>query len=59
MPAKIYALKVYTYRKKAGVSKHSSKKILQFLWKVVTYLLKNVKHEFEHDIDSTGDIRHS
>ena len=33
---------------------------MQLLWTVVTYLLKNVKHEIEHDIDSTcGDIRHS
>ena len=28
--------------------------------KVVTYLLNNVKHEIEHDIDSTyGENRHS
>ena len=35
-------------------------KNVQLLWTVVTYLLKNVKHEIEHDIYSTyGDIRHS
>ena len=33
---------------------------MRLLWTVVTYLLKNVKHGTEHDIDSTyGDIRHS
>ena len=31
-------------QKKAGVSKHYLKKIMQLLWTVVTYLLKNVKH---------------
>ena len=47
-------------QKQAGVSKHSWKKITQLLWTVVTYLLKNVKHGIEHDIDSTyGNIRHS
>ena len=31
---------------------------MQLFWTVVTYLLKNVKHGIEHDIDSTyGDIR--
>ena len=31
---------------------------MQLLWAVVTYLLKNVKHGIEHDIDSAyGDIR--
>ena len=45
-------------QKEAGVSKHSLKKIMQLLWTVVTYLLKNVKHGIEHDIDSAyGDIR--
>ena len=30
----------------------------KLLWTVVTYLLKNVKHGIEHDIDGTyGDIR--
>ena len=43
----------------AGVSKHSWKKIMQLLWTVVTYLIKNVKHRIEQDIDSTyEDIRH-
>ena len=36
-------------QKEAGVSKHSLKKIMQLLWTV----LQNVKHEIEHDIDST------
>ena len=27
------------------------KEIMQLLWTVVTYLLKNVKHGIEHDID--------
>ena len=46
-------------QKVAEVAKHYRKKIMQLLWTVVTtYLLKNVKHEIEHDIDSThGDIR--
>ena len=31
---------------------------MQLLWTVVTYLLKNVKHGIEHDVDSAyGDIR--
>ena len=25
---------------------------MQLLWTVATYLLKNVEHEIEHDIDS-------
>ena len=38
--------------------KHYLKKIMQLLWTVVTYLLKNVKHGIEHHIDSAyGDIR--
>ena len=29
---------------------------MQLFWTVVTYLLKNIKHGIEHDIDSTyGD----
>ena len=49
-----------TEQKEEGVSKHSRKKIMQLLWTVVTYLLKNVKHRLEHDTDSTyRDIRHS
>ena len=45
-------------QKEAGVSKHYLKKIMQLLWTVVIYLLKNVKHGIEHDIDSAcGDIR--
>ena len=45
-------------QKEAEVSKHYWKNIIQLLWTVVTYLLKNVKHGIEHDIDSTyGDIR--
>ena len=32
-------------QKKAGVSKHCWKKIMQLLWPVVTYLLKNIKHK--------------
>ena len=45
-------------QKEAGVSKNYCKKIMQLLWTVVTYLLKNVKHGIEHDTDSTyGDIR--
>ena len=45
-------------RKEAGVSKYYLKKIMLLLWTVVTYLLKNVKHGIEHDIDSAyGDIR--
>ena len=44
-------------QKEVEVSKHR-KKVMQLLWTVVTYLLKNVKHGIEHDIDSTyGDIR--
>ena len=44
-------------QKQAGVLKHSWKKIMQLLWTVVTYLLKNVEQGIEHDIDSTyGDI---
>ena len=40
----------------------SSKTLLKenyaIVWTVVTYLLKNVKHGIEHDIDSTyGEIR--
>ena len=32
---------------------------MQLLWTVVTYLIKNVKHRIEQDIDSTyEDIRH-
>ena len=46
-------------QKEAGLSKHSWKKIIQFLWTVVSYLLKNVKYEVEHNINNTnGDIRH-
>ena len=42
-----------------GVSKHPWKKIIQLLWIVVSYLLKNVKYEIEHNINNTyGDIRH-
>ena len=45
-------------QKEAGVSKNSWKKIIQLLWTVVTYLLKNSKHGIKHDIDSTyGDIK--
>ena len=33
-----------------GISKHSWEKIVQLLWIVVTYLLKNVKYGTEHDI---------
>ena len=33
-----------------GISKHSWEKIVQLLWIVVTYLLKNVKYGIEHDI---------
>ena len=45
-------------QKEAGVSKHCLKKIMRLLWTVVTYLLTNVKHGIEHDIDSAyGDIR--
>ena len=35
---------------------------MQLLWILVTYLLKNVKHGIEHDIDSAHEfayIRHS
>ena len=36
---------------------------MQLLWKVVTYLLKNVKHETQHDVDTTYGVglhyRHS
>ena len=39
----------YILQKEAGVSKHSWKKIMELLCAV----LKNVKHGFEHDIDST------
>ena len=36
------------------------KKIMELLWTVVTYLLKNCKQGIEHAIDSTyGDNRHS
>ena len=46
-------------KKDAGVSKHPCGKIMQVLWIVVSYFLKNVKHRIEHDIDSIyGDIRH-
>ena len=49
---------IITPQKEAGLSKHFLKKIMQLLWTVVTYLLKNVKHGIEHDIDSAyGDIR--
>ena len=47
-------------QKEAGISKHYGKQTMQPLWTVVTYLLKDVKHGIEHDIDSAyGDIRHS
>ena len=49
---------IITPQKEARLSKHFLKKIMQLLWTVVTYLLKNVKHGIEHDIDSAyGDIR--
>ena len=32
--------------------KYTWKKIMQLLWINVTYLLKNVKHGIENDIDS-------
>ena len=47
------------FQKEAGVSEHSWKKIIQLLWTVVSYLLKKVKYEIEHNINSTyRDIRH-
>ena len=49
--------KCINLQKKAGVSKHYWKKIMQLLWTVSTYLLKNVNHGIENDIDSNyGDI---
>ena len=33
-----------------GISKHTWKTILQLLWTVVIYLLKNVEYGIEHDI---------
>ena len=39
-----------------GVSKHSWKKIVQLLWAVVTYSVKNVEQRIEHDIDSAYGI---
>ena len=44
------------YLQKQGASKHSRKKIIQLLWTVVTCLLKNVEHKFEHDIDSAYGV---
>ena len=38
-----HCMYIFTPQKEAGVSKHL-KKIMQLLWTVVTYLLKNVKH---------------
>ena len=39
-----------------GISKHSWKKIVQLLWTGFTYLLQNVKHRIEHDIDSAYGV---
>ena len=39
-----------------GVSKYSWKKIVQLLWAVVTYSVKNVEQRIEHDIDSAYGI---
>ena len=36
-----------TYVLKSAIRKHSRKKIMQWLWIVVTYLLKNVEHGVE------------
>ena len=33
-----------------GISKHSWKKIVQLLWTIATYLLKNVECGIEHNI---------
>ena len=44
------------YLRKAGISKHSEKKIMQFLWTVVTCLLKNVEHGIEHVLDSANGV---
>ena len=46
------------YLQKAGISKHSWKKIKQLLRTVVTYLLKkkNAENEIEHDTDSSYGV---
>ena len=44
------------YLEKTGISKHSWKKIMQLLGTAVTYLLKKVEHEIEHDNDSAYGV---
>ena len=39
-----------------GISKHSWKKIVQLIWTVITYSLKNIEHTVEHDIDSAYGV---
>lgn len=36
--------------------KHSRKKIVQLLWTIVTYSLKNVEQGIEHGIDDANGI---
>ena len=47
----------YTLQKaESEISKHSRKKIIQVLWTVATYLLKNVEHGMEYDFDSAYGV---
>ena len=39
-----------------GISKQSWKKIVQLIWTVVTYSLKDVEYRIEHDIDSVNGV---
>ena len=43
---------------KTGISKHSWKKIMQFLWTVVniTFIKKNVEHVTDYDVYSAYGV---
>ena len=47
------------YLKEVGISKHSWKKIRQLLWTFVTYLLENVEHGIEYDVESASCNLHT
>ena len=38
------------------IPKYSWKKIIQLLWTVVTYLLKNVEHGIKDDVDGSYGV---